>query len=501
MAFCGFSETFALFDCTPVENLFIQEYMLRAPGEYVKVYLYGLMQCHHPSERMSVETMAKDLDMETEAVLRAFSYWEREGLVSCVSDNPRAYAYKNLKQVQLTQNDPTQDLYKYKEFNRALERLFDKKRKLYEQDYRRIYDWIELLGLPEEVVLQLMGYMIDSYKVRFSFDKADKIAQEWARSGVKTLADAEEMTRTSKAMRQGLSSVMRKLGMRRNPTQVEEDYYDKWVNRWSFSVEGILEACNETIKGTNPSFAYLDSILMRQWKQGNRSASDIESSRAREREQFARVRTVLAALGRYGAPTKEDADRVDGWLKQGFEHEVIVRAAALVHSKGSTNMELVDHRLAQWAQSGLYSGEALEAYLENIRQDNRALAPVFAACGLEHRPGNGDREMLARWRDEWKLPPDVWALAASYALGARAPMQVTDKILSSWHAQGIDTLDAARREHDARGARPEQNTVAKDKSGPAREVAAHRYVQREYSTEEEEALFDDFLATERGNEA
>ena len=61
MAFCQFSDTFALFDCTPVENLFIQEYMLRAPGEYVKVYLYGLMQCYHPTQSMSIEVMAKDL--------------------------------------------------------------------------------------------------------------------------------------------------------------------------------------------------------------------------------------------------------------------------------------------------------------------------------------------------------------------------------------------------------------------------------------------------------
>ena len=37
MAFCRFSDTFALFDCTPVENLFIQEYMLRAPGDCGKV--------------------------------------------------------------------------------------------------------------------------------------------------------------------------------------------------------------------------------------------------------------------------------------------------------------------------------------------------------------------------------------------------------------------------------------------------------------------------------
>lgn len=48
MAFCAFDDSAALFDSTPVENMFITEYMLRAPGDFVKVYLYALMLCYHP---------------------------------------------------------------------------------------------------------------------------------------------------------------------------------------------------------------------------------------------------------------------------------------------------------------------------------------------------------------------------------------------------------------------------------------------------------------------
>ena len=92
--------------------------MLRAPGDFVKVYIYGLMQCYHPAERMSLAAMAKDLGMEEDAVFRAFQYWERQGAVRRVGDNPPAYAYKNLKQAQLTAStDPSQDLYRYREFN------------------------------------------------------------------------------------------------------------------------------------------------------------------------------------------------------------------------------------------------------------------------------------------------------------------------------------------------------------------------------------------------
>ena len=51
MAMCSFADRFSMFDVTPVENLFIEEYMLRAPGDYVKVYIYGLRLCYHPVGR------------------------------------------------------------------------------------------------------------------------------------------------------------------------------------------------------------------------------------------------------------------------------------------------------------------------------------------------------------------------------------------------------------------------------------------------------------------
>lgn len=88
MALFSFDNRFAMFDATPVENLFLQEYMPNADGDFVKVYLYGLMQCYHPVQSASIETIARELRMEVRQVENAFGYWERVGLVRRVSDNP-----------------------------------------------------------------------------------------------------------------------------------------------------------------------------------------------------------------------------------------------------------------------------------------------------------------------------------------------------------------------------------------------------------------------------
>lgn len=77
MAMCSFADRFSMFDVTPVENLFIEEYMLRAPGDYVKVYIYGLRLCYHPVKEASVTSIARALGLEEKTVMDAFAYWER----------------------------------------------------------------------------------------------------------------------------------------------------------------------------------------------------------------------------------------------------------------------------------------------------------------------------------------------------------------------------------------------------------------------------------------
>ena len=486
MSFCTFQDAYALFDCTPLENLFIQEYMLRAPGDFVKVYIYGLMQCYHPAERMSLATMAKDLGVDEDTVFRAFQYWERQGAVRRVGDNPVCYAYKNLKQAQLTSADPSQDVYRYREFNEELRSLFDKKRRLYEQDYQRVYDWIETLQLPQEVVLMLIRHCIDVLGVRFSFEKADAIAQEWARSGVTTIEDVEEMTRSSKEMRQGLLRVLRRLGQRRNPTQDEEKLYEKWVKQWGFSAQDVQDACAETTKSASPSMAYLDAILARQRSAGG---ARVAERLAQERTRTADARRVLAARRRVNtAPTEEDERTVAGWLARGFELEAIETAAKAARRKGDSTLADLERRLEACARKGLFTREAMDAQLRAAQQDDGLLARVYEAAGMDARPSAADRALLRRWQGELAMPMDVVLLAASYAAGKSAPMTFADRILQSWHAAGIGDVQAARAEHDRHAGQGQARTAR-----PVREVAKHRYGQRSYTDEEMDALFFDIM--------
>ena len=150
MAYCAFDKDAALFDATPVDNMFISEYMLRAPGDYVKVYLYALMLCAHPSERMSNASMARDLDMTEEDVVHAFRYWSRSGLVRQVADNPPAYVILSAKQLAMTR--AMQNLILIGHFRRRETDLWQEKTKV-----SRIWKTRSMLDLIMPAVLENKG--------------------------------------------------------------------------------------------------------------------------------------------------------------------------------------------------------------------------------------------------------------------------------------------------------------------------------------------------------
>ena len=462
MAFCSFDESAALFDATPVENMFISEYMLRAPGDFVKVYLYGLMLCYHASERMSLASMARDLDVTQEEIERAYRYWEREGLVRRVGDNPVRYTYYNLKQITLTRAEkPSEQLYD-RQFMDEVRRTLGAQT-LSDNDYQTILDWVEVYELPKEVVIMLLTHEKEKSRTgRVSFKIASNTAQEWAQSGVRTPEDAEKMVILTSEREKELRRLLARLGMRRAPSEDEKDMYKKWIDEWGFTAEAVQGACRETTKGT-PTMAYLDGILLRQHQLGRHGAAEIMGGIAGERTARDFAREVLAGLGRTGVtPTGDDLALIDGWRKAGNSDDMILLAVAAAHRrKDGGTMEDVGEWLEKWMRQGLATREAVLAHNNRVKALNTQLREIYEAAGLEKKPNQPDRDLLCRWMGEKEMGMgmDVVLLAAQYARGSGAPMMTMNRILSDWQRAGIRPVDAAQAEHEshvraAGGAKP-----------------------------------------------
>ena len=450
MAFCAFDDGAALFDATPVENMWIVEYMLRAPGDFVKVYLYGLMLCAHPSPRMSLAAMARDLDMTEEEVSRAFAYWARDGLVRQTGDNPVSYSFANVKQLTLTRaENPAEQLYS-RTFTEEIRRILEGYT-VGDQDYQTIFDWVDVLELPEEVVLMLLQTEVSSTRgrgKRFSFRVADQKAREWAQSGVRTVEDVERIVVLGKERERELRRLLARLGQRRNPSDDEKAMYRKWRDDWGFSPDAIQEACRETTKGA-PTMAYLDGILLRQHQLGRHEAQALTAGIAQDASAREFAREVYAGLGRTGiAPTQEDLSAVAGWIADGFSQEMILLAVREAHQKnGGGNLEDVGRWLARWRAQGFTSVEQIEAGRTRVRMLNSQLHAIYERAGIDKRANQPDRDLLSKWAGEMGMSMALILLAAEYARSSGAPMLAADRILCDWHRAGIASLQSAQAEH------------------------------------------------------
>ena len=70
---------------TCVSNVFIDNFMKDANGEFIKVYLY-LLRAMSSGMHLSISDVADALDHTQRDIARALNYWERKGLLELTYD-------------------------------------------------------------------------------------------------------------------------------------------------------------------------------------------------------------------------------------------------------------------------------------------------------------------------------------------------------------------------------------------------------------------------------
>ncbi|MBE5800853.1 MAG: DnaD domain protein [Clostridiales bacterium] len=480
-----------LWNATAVSNAFFCEYMPSAPDGYVKVYLYGLMAAHEgvgEDERM-VEDVAKTLGMTGEEVEKAMRYWERCRLVERVKDNPPQYRYLSVQQAAFL-HQQTQPDQQYEDFAQALYALFGDKRKLHGGETVLAYEWVEQLGLSPEVVLMLVRHMISTRGLHFGFKEAQKIASEMSAEKINTLEAAEMMFSRSESAWKGARKVLSRLGKRRSPSMDEVDLYMKWTTRWGFAPKAIEAACAETTKG-DPSFAYLDKILegIHQRSDGKATTADkVEKLLSGEKDESARVREMLTAFGMKAPVVDEGIRLVYRAMCENASHEVVVLAARQVGKRrGAHSLDQVGELVEAWDKRGLKTTEDVEAYLKNVAQQDKTLRSLFVLMGKEKELtcSQANRELLRKWREDWRISEPLVQLAAAYARNVDHPMAYADKLLTSWREKDITTVAEAQQEHEEHTAAAGKKYAVESKPAPgAKRVLAQQYEQREYNPDD-----------------
>lgn len=485
MAGCRFSKDIGMYDVTPVENIFIDEFMVHAPGDYVKVYLYGLKLCYSQQE-MEPEAIASALNMETAAVHTAFAHWQRQGILQVLPDG--GVEYFNVQHLLSTGAMKMGTLLnRYEELNRELQRLFGN-RMLTAQEYERFYDWVEVYGLAEEVVTEVVQYGIGKHargnRVPISYLEA--IAKGWAEEGVTTAEAARVRGRLETAQKTGIQRVLNALGQRRSPTVYELELFEKWTGPWQMELAAILDAGKQTTRANNPSFAYLDAILQEQYQQGNTTAEAMRLAREQREAQEAPLRSWLKAMGYMGNPLPSQREVYDKFRAMGVEQAVMMAAARENQRMGKGTPAQQQELLQSWVDMGITTDAQLQAYRTRCKRLNALCKKAIRAWGETRPPREGDLRLWENW-ENMGFGEDMILLAAGYAVGTANPSAFCNRILENWHRSGIATLAAAKEDHEKRTLRPRQEQGTARPATPAAALDS-----RTYSDADFDALYADF---------
>lgn len=311
-------------NATLLPNDFIDNYMIDANGEFVKVYLFLLRHLDDPCSSITIATIADCLNNTENDILRAFRYWEKQGLLRLEHDpdgkitglelqktarpNKTAAVSKDTLEISAQKAPaataasrkavPIDSFRAQKEIKSLLfiaEQYLGKT--LTRSEMETITYFYDTLHMSADLIEYLLETCVENGHKSMHY--IQKVAFSWAESGIETVTQAKE---ESMLYNRSCYTVLNAFGIKnRGPAASELTYIRKWAEEYGFSPDIIAEACRRTISATHqPSFEYADKILTK-WRERNiRHLKDITSLD----EEYQKERSTGKAVSRSRTVTK-----------------------------------------------------------------------------------------------------------------------------------------------------------------------------------------------------
>lgn len=351
-----FSPDAARREMTPIDNLFFLEYMPDADGTFVKVYLFGLMQCYH---RSLADTSIEDVLGLSEAQVRcAFVYWQAKGLVRITGDDPLTVEYLLTEQPAVT----TATSKKYRGFIDSLNALLSP-RTLNTREMQAMYDCLELYGLDEGAVLTLTSFCLSQKGKRVSTNYILSVARTWSEDGILTQEQADEYVTGFLLNKHGAVEVLRRWNQTRPPTRDEMALYDRWINDYGFDAETILAACERTTAFSTPSFANLDKLLKDLKDKHITTATDYLASEEQNANDRDFTAEVFRRLNKAEHPSLTNISQLTMYRDtMGIPAEAILMAADACRD-AERPFGALKKLLSRWAKEDVHTVEQAKALL------------------------------------------------------------------------------------------------------------------------------------------
>ena len=271
---------------TPVSNIFIERYMPKARGEFVKVYLLMLKYSFTGEPGVNSTVLATSLNLLESDIVNALNYWNDEGIIKLIPiDNMGNF---NIEFVDISNEGATT----VEKFN-LVEELTNTSngsmlkdigkllgRTLSPSEVETYIGWKNDFHFSSELILILIEYCASKGKTNFRY--IEKVAIAWNEMKIKTIDDAQNYIRKNEDKWGTYREILKFLGIRNTDImKPQEDMLEKWTSTYNYSLDVIKKACDICFQRLNRAdFKYIDGILSSWNKDNLKTLQDIEKKEA-----------------------------------------------------------------------------------------------------------------------------------------------------------------------------------------------------------------------------
>ena len=272
---------------TAVPDLFLEQYMPAANGEFVKVYLYLLKLVKDHQQDSTLSSMADFFSCTENDIVRALKYWEKQGLLSLSytagESVPTGIAFLPLVRKEESGILPTPES-SISGPIAAAPAVSAVSVEIPQTEQTPAPSPQPAVSAPSASSpaddLSSSGISKGSTSIHY----LKKVGLAWQESGICDVASAKQETTT---FNKHYYTILKAFGIRnRAPVEKEAEMMDRWLNTYGFTIDLITEACQRTVsKIGQPSFQYAEGILSKWKEQGVRSMADVEQRDAEHQKR------------------------------------------------------------------------------------------------------------------------------------------------------------------------------------------------------------------------
>lgn len=383
---------------TSIENEFIDHYMVKANGEYIKVYLFLLRHLNNPCSDLTISKIADCLENTEKDILRAMKYWEKAGVLTLECDDngkPCGALMNSLSAVSFDKSRSGKDTTSSK-----VSVLADDTASIPAADSaKHVSESIAVLSESAAISSADMGISASAVTAPIPAASAISLSSDTPQIAARKKIPVYKPVKSRQELKQLLFVAEQYLGKTLTKTEVDAiTYFYDTLDFTADLIEYLIEYC---VDNNHKSIHYIQKVALA-WSDEN--VTTVEEAREQSSSYNKNYFTILKAFGIAGrAPASVELDYMKRWFEEyGFTLEMILEACdRTIASIHHPSFEYADSILKNWIAKGVHHLSDIEqsdlAYLKAKEEKKKATAKVVSKNKFQNFEGRTyDMEDLER---------------------------------------------------------------------------------------------------------